>query len=120
MKVGRIAALADDLALTMHAPSIRIVAPIPGKGAVGVEVPNPTARMVRSASCSRRRSGSAPAATLPIALGRDLEGRPVIADLGKMPHLLIAGATGSGKSVAHQHHHHQPGLPLHRRASCGC
>ncbi|HET9293512.1 MAG TPA: DNA translocase FtsK [Gemmatimonadales bacterium] len=100
VKVGRIAALADDLALAMHAPSIRIVAPIPGKGAVGIEVPNPTARIVtlreliESAEWQRTRS------TLPIALGRDLEGNAVVTDLAKMPHLLIAGATGSGKSVA--------------------
>jgi S-DNA-T family DNA segregation ATPase FtsK/SpoIIIE len=99
VKVGRIAALADDLALAMRAQSIRIVAPIPGKAAVGVEVPNPTARivtireMIDSAEWDRTRG------TLPVAMGRDLEGKPVIADLAKMPHLLIAGATGSGKSV---------------------
>ena len=99
VKSGRIIALADDLAITMRAPSIR-VAPIPGKGAVGVEVPNPTARMVtlrelfESAEWAKQRSG------LTVALGRDLEGRPVMADLAKMPHLLIAGATGAGKSVA--------------------
>jgi S-DNA-T family DNA segregation ATPase FtsK/SpoIIIE len=79
VKVNRIASLADDLALAMKAQSIRIVAPIPGKAAVGVEVPNPTARIVQ--------------------LGHNLEGEPIIADLAKMPHLLIAGATGSGKSV---------------------
>ena len=100
VKVGRIAALADDLALTMHAPSIRIVAPIPGRGAVGVEVPNPTPRLVAIRSLIESPEWTRARATLPIVLGRDLEGRPVIADLGKMPHLLIAGATGSGKSVA--------------------
>ena len=100
VKVGRIAALADDLALAMHAPSIRIVAPIPGKGAVGIEVPNPTARMVSIRELIAAPEWERARATLPVALGRDLEGRPVIADLGKMPHLLIAGATGSGKSVA--------------------
>ncbi|TFG43542.1 MAG: hypothetical protein E4H41_09140, partial [Gemmatimonadales bacterium] len=100
VKVGRIAALADDLALAMHAPSIRIVAPIPGKGAVGIEVPNPTARMVTIRELIAAPEWERSRATLPIALGRDLEGRPVVADLGKMPHLLIAGATGSGKSVA--------------------
>ncbi len=100
VKVGRIAALADDLALTMHAPSIRIVAPIPGRGAVGVEVPNPTPRLVAIRSLIESPEWIRARATLPIILGRDLEGRPVIADLGKMPHLLIAGATGSGKSVA--------------------
>jgi len=100
VKVGRIAALADDLALAMHAPSIRIVAPIPGKGAVGIEVPNPTARVVTLRELIASPEWERARATLPVALGRDLEGRPVIADLGKMPHLLIAGATGSGKSVA--------------------
>ncbi len=100
VKVGRIAALADDLALAMHAPSIRIVAPIPGKGAVGVEVPNPTARIVTLRELVETPEWTRARATLPVALGRDLEGRPVIADLARMPHLLIAGATGSGKSVA--------------------
>ncbi len=101
VKVGRIAALADDLALTMRAQSIRIVAPIPGKGAVGVEVPNPTARMVgfRELLETLEWQKAVQRLLLPVALGRDLEGRPIIADLTKMPHLLIAGATGSGKSV---------------------
>jgi S-DNA-T family DNA segregation ATPase FtsK/SpoIIIE len=101
VKVGRIAALADDLALTMRAQSIRIVAPIPGKGAVGVEVPNPTPRMVgfRELLEASEWSRASQRLSLPIALGRDLEGRSIIADLAKMPHLLIAGATGSGKSV---------------------
>jgi S-DNA-T family DNA segregation ATPase FtsK/SpoIIIE len=99
VKVGRIASLADDLALKMEARSIRIVAPIPGKAYVGVEVPNPTARIVtlrellESPKWDPRRPG------LPLALGRDLEGETVAADLTKMPHLLIAGATGSGKST---------------------
>jgi S-DNA-T family DNA segregation ATPase FtsK/SpoIIIE len=99
VKVGRIAALADDMAITMRAQSIR-VAPIPGRGAVGVEIPNPTARIVTLRELLETSDWEGSRAALPIALGRDLEGRPVIADLGKMPHLLIAGATGSGKSVA--------------------
>jgi S-DNA-T family DNA segregation ATPase FtsK/SpoIIIE len=99
VKVGRIAALADDLALSMRAQSIRIVAPIPGKAAVGVEVPNPTARIVSLRELIEAPEWDRTRATLPIALGRDLEGKPIIADLAKMPHLLIAGATGSGKSV---------------------
>ena len=99
VKVGRIAALADDLALTMKAQAIRIVAPIPGKGAVGVEVPNPTPRLVGFRELLETNEWRRAKATLPIALGRDIEGRPIIADLAKMPHLLIAGATGSGKSV---------------------
>ncbi|MGH7527565.1 MAG: DNA translocase FtsK, partial [Gemmatimonadales bacterium] len=98
VKSGRIVALADDLAITMRAPSIR-VAPIPGKGAVGVEVPNPKARMVTLRELFESHDWARGRATLPIALGRDLEGKPVIADLTKMPHLLIAGATGTGKSV---------------------
>jgi len=99
VKVRQIATLANDLALAMRAPSIRIVAPIPGKGAVGVEVPNPTAEVVAFRELVESREFQAARAALPIGLGKDLEGRPVIADLAKMPHLLIAGATGSGKSV---------------------
>ncbi len=99
VKVRQIAALADDLALAMRAPSIRIVAPIPGRGAVGVEVPNPSPETVFLREVLEAREFQGARAALPIALGKDLEGRPVVADLAKMPHLLIAGATGSGKSV---------------------
>ncbi len=99
VKVGRIAALSDDLALKMEAQSIRIVAPIPGRAYVGVEVPNPTARIVTLRELLTPPAWDPQRRGLPIALGRDLEGRPIMADLTKMPHLLIAGATGSGKSV---------------------
>ena len=99
VKVGQISNLADDLALALKAPSVRIVAPIPGKGAVGVEVPNPEPDVVYLRevleSDAYRNSGG----TLPLALGRDLAGNPCTADLTRMPHLLIAGATGTGKSV---------------------
>jgi DNA segregation ATPase FtsK/SpoIIIE-like protein len=99
VKVNRIAALADDLALAMKAQSLRIVAPIPGKAAVGIEVPNPRPRIVLLRELidtdEFRRAGRA----LPVVLGRNLEGDEVVDDLAKMPHLLIAGATGSGKSV---------------------
>jgi DNA segregation ATPase FtsK/SpoIIIE, S-DNA-T family len=98
VKAGRIGALADDLAIAMRVPSVR-VAPIPGKGAVGVEIPNPTARIVTLRELFETPDWESRRATLPIALGHDLEGKPVIADLAKMPHLLIAGATGTGKSV---------------------
>ena len=98
VKAGRIGALADDLAIAMRVPSVR-VAPIPGKGAVGVEIPNPTARIVTLRELFETADWEGRRATLPIALGHDLEGKPVIADLAKMPHLLIAGATGTGKSV---------------------
>ncbi len=99
VKVGRIAALADDLALAMRAPSLRIVAPIPGKAAVGIEVPNPMPRMVHVRELIEGAEYHRPIRALPIALGKNLEGDPVVADLAKMPHLLIAGVTGSGKSV---------------------
>jgi S-DNA-T family DNA segregation ATPase FtsK/SpoIIIE len=98
VKAGRIVALADDLAITMRATSIR-VAPIPGRGAVGVEVPNPTPKMVTLREMLESPEWEKSKAMLPVALGRDLEGKPVITDLAKMPHLLIAGATGTGKSV---------------------
>ena len=99
VKVRQIASLADDLALAMRAESIRIVAPIPGKGAVGIEVPNATREMVGFRDLVESREFQDAKAALPVALGKDLEGRPVVADLAKMPHLLIAGATGAGKSV---------------------
>ncbi len=99
VKVRQFANLSNDLALAMRAASIRIVAPIPGRGAVGVEVPNPTPEMVYFRELIEARDFSSARMALPIALGKDLEGKPMIADLAKMPHLLIAGATGSGKSV---------------------
>ncbi len=99
VKVRQIANLSNDLALAMRAASIRIVAPIPGRGAVGVEVPNPSPEMVGFRELIETRDFQNARAALPIVLGKDLEGKPVIADLAKMPHLLIAGATGSGKSV---------------------
>jgi S-DNA-T family DNA segregation ATPase FtsK/SpoIIIE len=99
VKVGRIAALGDDLALAMRAQSLRIVAPIPGKAAVGIEVPNPTPRMVYLRALIAAGEFRRPGRVLPVALGRNIEGQAVVDDLAKMPHLLIAGATGSGKSV---------------------
>jgi S-DNA-T family DNA segregation ATPase FtsK/SpoIIIE len=101
VKVGRVSSLADDLALAMRAQSLRIVAPIPGKAAIGIEVPNPTARLVhvRDLIDSAEFRGGRVTRVLPVVLGRNLEGDEVIDDLTKMPHLLIAGATGSGKSV---------------------
>jgi S-DNA-T family DNA segregation ATPase FtsK/SpoIIIE len=99
VKVRQFANLSNDIALAMRASSIRIVAPIPGRGAVGVEVPNPSPEMVYFRELIENRDFSSARMALPIALGKDLEGKPMIADLAKMPHLLIAGATGSGKSV---------------------
>ncbi|TFG66664.1 MAG: DNA translocase FtsK [Gemmatimonadales bacterium] len=99
VKVGKIVALSDDLALALKAPSVRIVAPIPGKGAVGVEVPNPQPEIVRLREILDSQAYQKPHTVLPLGLGRDLAGNPYCADLVRMPHLLIAGATGSGKSV---------------------
>jgi S-DNA-T family DNA segregation ATPase FtsK/SpoIIIE len=99
VKVQRVSALADDLALAMRAQSLRIVAPIPGKAAIGIEVPNPTPRMVHIRELIDTAEFRRPSRTLPVVLGRNLEGDEVVDDLAKMPHLLIAGATGSGKSV---------------------
>ncbi len=99
VKVARIANLEADLALALKAPSVRIVAPIPGKGAVGVEVPNPSPEMVFFREVVESQQFRSSKAALPLALGKDIAGRPMVADLAKMPHLLIAGATGSGKSV---------------------
>jgi S-DNA-T family DNA segregation ATPase FtsK/SpoIIIE len=98
VKMHRLVNLADDLALKMSARSIR-VARIPGRDMVGVEVPNPKSRVVVLRELLEDDQWSAEERLLPVALGLDLEGRPVIADLAKMPHLLIAGATGTGKSV---------------------
>ncbi len=99
VKVGQIAALADDLALALKAPSVRIVAPIPGKGAVGVEVPNPEPEIVHLREILESPAWQKERGALPLGLGRDLDGNAYTADLSRMPHLLIAGATGSGKSV---------------------
>jgi len=99
IKVHKIMALSDDLAMALKAPSIRIVAPIPGKSTVGVEVPNRQRNMVglrELLECVEFREGDH---RIPLALGKDTAGRPIIGDLGQMPHLLIAGSTGSGKSV---------------------
>ncbi|HET7600495.1 MAG TPA: DNA translocase FtsK, partial [Gemmatimonadales bacterium] len=98
VKMNRLVTLADDLALKMSARSIR-VARIPGRDMVGVEVPNPKSRVVVLRELLEDEQWDGEERLLPVALGLDLEGRPVIADLAKMPHLLIAGATGTGKSV---------------------
>ena len=99
VKVNRIANLEADLALAMKARSIRIVAPIPGKGAVGVEIPNPEPEIVYLRDILESPAFRSSKAALPLALGKDLTGRPCVSDLARMPHVLIAGATGSGKSV---------------------
>lgn len=99
VKVNKIATLDADLALAMRAKSIRIVAPIPGKGAVGVEIPNPAPQMVQLREILSARGFQNSRSLLPLGLGQDLTGKPYVSDLAKMPHVLIAGATGAGKSV---------------------
>jgi len=99
VKVNRIANLDADLALAMKAHAIRIVAPIPGKGAVGVEIPNPRPEIVNLREILEAPAFRSAKGELPLALGKDLNGRPYVATLESMPHVLIAGATGSGKSV---------------------
>jgi S-DNA-T family DNA segregation ATPase FtsK/SpoIIIE len=99
IKVNRIVNLADDLALAMKALSIRIVAPIPGKSVVGIEVPNKKRQMVTLKEILADKAFQACRWKIPLALGKDIAGNPVTTDLARMPHLLIAGATGTGKSV---------------------
>ncbi|MBN1434034.1 DNA translocase FtsK [Candidatus Fermentibacterales bacterium] len=97
VKINRILGLSDDLTLALKAKRIRILAPIPGKGAVGIEIPNANPEIVYLSDVLSQVSSSRQA--LPLALGKSLEGKPFITDLCRMPHVLIAGATGSGKSV---------------------
>ena len=99
VKVSRIASLSDDLALAMKAKSIRIMAPIPGKGAVGIEIPNPQPRNVSLKEILSSQNFQRSQSKLTFALGKTISGEPFCTNLAKMPHLLIAGATGSGKSV---------------------
>ncbi len=98
IKINRISALADDIALTMKAASVR-VAPIPGKGTVGVEVPNRKKNIVFLKDVISDRRFQSSRSLLTLALGKDVAGSPLVADLKEMPHLLIAGTTGSGKTV---------------------
>ncbi|MDY0211595.1 MAG: DNA translocase FtsK 4TM domain-containing protein [Desulfuromonadaceae bacterium] len=100
IKVNKIAGLSDDLSMALRATSIRIVAPIPGRGVVGIEIPNNARETlylkdIIDSEQFRRHGGR-----LPLALGKDIFGQPVVTDLTKMPHLLVAGSTGSGKSVS--------------------
>lgn len=101
VKISKIANLSDDLAMALAALSVRIVAPIPGKGVVGIEVPNPKREIVYMKEIiADKVFYENEKMALPMGLGKDTAGNPVVTDLAKMPHLLVAGATGSGKSVA--------------------
>jgi len=99
IKINKIVNLSDDLALAMRAASIRIVAPIPGKAAVGIEIPNTTRQLVNFKDVVSSQAFKKSTSPLTIGLGKDIVGHAVVAALDKMPHLLIAGATGTGKSV---------------------
>jgi len=99
VKVSKIVSLSDDLALALAAKDIRIEAPIPGKSAIGIEVPNSEVAMVSLREVLESKQNDKPDSKLMIGLGRDITGEAVLAELNKMPHLLVAGATGSGKSV---------------------
>jgi len=99
VKVERIANLSNNLALSLKATSVRVQAPIPGKGVVGVEVPNSAATLVVMREIMEGKAWRPNKYQLPLVLGKDVSGADVIADLARMPHLLIAGATGTGKSV---------------------
>ncbi len=99
-KINRIVALQDDLARSMAAISVRVAGNIPGKNVIGIEIPNESREMVVLHQVLSSREFSNKRLSLPLALGVDISGQPVVADLAKMPHLLVAGTTGSGKSVA--------------------
>ena len=99
VKVSKIVNLSDDIALSMAVAGVRIEAPIPGKAAVGIEIPNKTTGMVCLREVVESDVFQNSKSKLTVALGKDISGKPIIADLAKMPHLLIAGSTGSGKSV---------------------
>ena len=99
VKVSRIVGLTDDIALALAAKDIRMEAPIPGKSAIGIEVPNSEVSIVTLREVMESAAFLESEAKLSIALGRDISGEPIVANLAKMPHLLVAGATGSGKSV---------------------
>jgi S-DNA-T family DNA segregation ATPase FtsK/SpoIIIE len=100
IRVSKIANLSDDLAMALEALRVRIVAPIPGKAAVGIEVPNKTREKVFMKEIVADDTFRRTKAKLPMAIGKDIEGGPAVVDLARMPHLLVAGTTGSGKSVA--------------------
>jgi len=99
VKVAQISSLANDVARALKAPAVRVVAPIPGKNTIGIEVPNVEKEKVRLRELITVGGGKAREMALPLFLGKDASGAPLVADLAVMPHLLIAGTTGSGKSV---------------------
>ena len=99
LRVAKVVSLADDIALNLKVPSVRMVAPLPGKNAVGIEIPNETRADVLLKEVIQLSAAKIARAKIPLFLGKDAEGRPLMYDLADMPHLLIAGTTGTGKSV---------------------
>ena len=99
LRLSKITGLADDVAIALRVPSVRIVAPIPGKNTVGIEVPNETRQVVRIRDVIEDFGGATAKMNIPVFMGQDVSGNPLVVDLAKMPHLLIAGRTGTGKSV---------------------
>jgi S-DNA-T family DNA segregation ATPase FtsK/SpoIIIE len=99
LRVHKVTRLSDDLALNLKVPSVRMVAPIPGKNTVGIEIPNENRAVVRLKEVIRTAGKKAAQAKIPLYLGKDTKGDPLVYDLAEMPHLLIAGRTGTGKSV---------------------
>ncbi len=99
LRLSKITSLADDLAIALRVPSVRIVAPIPGKNSVGIEVPNTERHLVRLREVIEESNNKAAKMRIPIYLGKDVSGKPMVVDLATLPHLLIAGRTGTGKSV---------------------
>ena len=99
LRLSKITGLAEDLAIALRVPSVRIVAPIPGKNTVGIEVPNETRQVVRLRDVIEESDSRTNKMNIPVFLGKDVSGNPMVVDLAKMPHLLIAGRTGTGKSV---------------------
>jgi S-DNA-T family DNA segregation ATPase FtsK/SpoIIIE len=99
LRLAKITNLADDLAIALRVPSVRIVAPIPGKNSVGIEVPNTTRQMVRLREVIEETQAKSRTMKIPIYLGKDVAGNSMVVDMASLPHLLIAGRTGTGKSV---------------------
>jgi S-DNA-T family DNA segregation ATPase FtsK/SpoIIIE len=99
LRLSKITGLSDDLAIALRVPSVRIVAPIPGKNTVGIEVPNEQRQVVRLREVIEEANGKTKKMRIPIFLGKDVSGNPLVVDLSTLPHLLIAGRTGTGKSV---------------------
>ncbi|MCA9236405.1 MAG: DNA translocase FtsK [Planctomycetales bacterium] len=99
LRLSKITSLEDDLAIALRAPSVRVVAPIPGKNTVGIEVPNEHRQLVRIREIIEQSNGMAKRMKIPIFVGKDVSGNPLVVDLAALPHLLIAGRTGTGKSV---------------------